>query len=138
MFNPNVSFKNAFENTNLGHLVNLLCRALLLWLFFVSGWGKVVNYDAVAAYMGTVGLPSSLLPLVILLELGGGLAILFGFQTRVIAVFMAVYCILSAILFHAGADDANNFMKNFGLAGGFLLLTVHGAGRFSIDHLLEK
>lgn len=138
MFNPNVSFKNAFENTNLGHLVNLLCRALLLWLFFVSGWGKVVNYDAVAAYMGTVGLPSSLLPLVILLELGGGLAILFGFQTRVIAVFMAVYCILSAILFHAGADDANNFMKNFGLAGGFLLLTVHGAGRFSIDNLLEK
>ena len=76
------------------------------------------------------------LPLVILLELGGGLALIVGFQTRVIALLLALFWIVSALLFHVHLADAIQqimFMKNLAIAGGLLLLTLHGAGTPSVD-----
>jgi putative oxidoreductase len=78
---------------------------------------------------------------VIALELGGGLAILAGGFTRWIALALAAFSLVSAALFHADFGDAGqaiNFWKNVAMAGGFLMLAAHGAGAYSLDHVLGK
>ena len=83
-----------------------------------------------------MGAPSFLLPFVILLEVIGGVAIVVGWQTRWIALALAGFCILSALIFHSNFTDQNemaNFMKNIAIAGGFLLLFVNGPGAWSLD-----
>ena len=138
MLNPNILAQRMMNHTAIQQGLLLVSRFLLAYLFIVAGWGKVVGYDATVAYMQAMGVPGGLLPFTILLELGGGLAILFGFQTRVIALALAGFSIVTAVLFHAGAEDAVNFMKNFAIAGGFIVLAILGAGRLSLDHLIEK
>ncbi|MDU3817416.1 MAG: DoxX family protein [Pantoea sp.] len=119
----------------------LVARILMPILYIVSGWGKISGYDATAQYMQAMGVPAFILPLVILLELGGGLAILFGFLTRFTALFTALFTLLTAFLFHSNfAEGVNSimFMKNVTMAGGFLLLGITGPGTYSIDRLLGK
>ena len=82
--------------------------------------------------------PGVMLPLTILVEFGGGLALLFGFQARFAAFGLGVFSIITAFIFHGGAEDSINFMKNFAMAGGLFFLMLHGAGKFSIDHAIEK
>lgn len=138
MINPNLWVKNIFSQAGSQATFSLVGRAFLSYLFIIAGWGKIGGYTGTAAYMESKGLPGNLLILVILLELGGGLAILLGFQTRVVALFLVLFNILTAFMFHGAPDDATNFMKNIGLAGGFIYLVVYGAGRLSLDHFLEK
>ncbi len=88
--------------------------------------------------MEAMGVPSALLPLTILVELGGGLALLLGFQTRFAAFGLAVFSLITAFIFHGGAEDAINLMKNLSIAGGLFFVMLHGAGKLSIDHLIEK
>jgi putative oxidoreductase len=88
-----------------------------------------------------MGVPGFMLPLVILLEFGGGLAILFGFLTRFTALFTAGFTILTAFLFHSNFAEGVNqlmFMKNLSIAGGFLVLGLVGPGAYSIDRLISK
>jgi putative oxidoreductase len=120
---------------------SLVGRLLIATLFVLSGWSKIGGYAATQGYMHSAGVPGGVLPLVILLELGGGLAIVAGFYTRLLALLLAGFCILSALLFHAGSPDMVQqimFLKNLGLAGGFLFLVANGAGRLSVDHLLQR
>ena len=115
---------------------SLLGRIGLSLIFLISGWGKIAGYAATQGYMESVGVPGALLPLVIALEIGGGLAILAGAFTRWFAVGLAVFSIASALIFHANLADqmqAIMFWKNFAIAGGFLLLAANGPGRLSLD-----
>ncbi|WJV54425.1 DoxX family protein [Pectobacteriaceae bacterium CE90] len=120
----------------------LIARILMPILFIVAGYGKLgASYAATQQYMQAMGVPGTLLPLTILLELGGGLAVLFGFLTRTTALFTAVFALLTAFLFHSNFAVSVNqvmFMKNLTIAGGYLLLFVTGPGAFSIDNLLNK
>ncbi|MGN6328474.1 MAG: DoxX family protein [Rhodanobacter sp.] len=116
-------------------------RIGLSLIFIISGWGKIAAYAGTQQYMESAGLPGVLLPLVIALELGGGLAILSGAFTRWIALALAAFSLASAVVFHAHFDDAAqaiNFWKNVAMAGGFLMLAAHGAGTLSLDHLWNK
>lgn len=117
-------------------------RVFIALIFVVAGYGKLgAGYAGTAGYMESVGVPGMLLPLVIALELGGGLLIIAGFQTRIAAFLLAGFCLLSALLFHTDfADHMQSilFMKNIAIAGGFLFLVVHGAGKFSVDGKLLK
>ena len=116
-------------------------RVLLALIFITSGFSKITGYAGTVGYMEKMGVPGLLLPLVILTELGGGLCILLGFQTRIAAILLAGFCVLSGLLFHYQPGDQGqmvNFMKNLTIAGGFLLLFAHGAGAFSLDRLLGK
>ena len=79
-----------------------------------------------------------MLPVIILVELSGGLALLLGFQARLAALGLAGFSLITAFLFHGGAEDAINFMKNMAMTGGLLFLMLHGAGKFSVDNMLEK
>ena len=119
----------------------LLARILMPILFIVAGWGKINGYAGTQQYMEAMGVPGFLLPLTILLEFGGGLAILFGFFTRTTAIITAVFTILIAFLFHGDFSQGMNstmFMKNFTIAGGYLLLAIFGPGAYSIDRILKK
>lgn len=119
----------------------LVSRVLLAILFVVAGYGKIKGYDATAGYMESMHVPSLLLPLVILLELGGGIAIILGFLTRFTAVSIGVFSILAALIFHTDLSNETNqimLMKDFGLAGGFFLLASIGAGKISVDQLIKN
>jgi putative oxidoreductase len=111
----------------------VLARAMLAYVFVVEGYGKIVNYSGVADYMRQNGVASTLLPLVILTELGGGLLVLFGFQTRWVAVALGGFCLLTALLFHMSAAETVQFQKNIAIAGGFLALATAGPGPWSVD-----
>ncbi|MBS0200021.1 MAG: DoxX family protein [Proteobacteria bacterium] len=119
----------------------LLGRVGLSLIFIISGLGKIAAYSGTQQYMESQGVPGALLPLVILTELGGGLAILSGFFTRWVALALAGFSVISALLFHHNFGDQMqqiNFMKNIAMAGGFLVLFANGAGKFSIDALRSR
>ncbi|MFU9047667.1 DoxX family protein [Acinetobacter tibetensis] len=138
MFNPNVVVKNIVTQPAFDNAVSLIARVLLAYIFLVAGWGKLTAYSATVGYMEAMGVPGALLPLTILVEFGGGLALFFGFQARFAALGLGVFSIITAFIFHGGAEDAINFMKNFAMAGGLFFLMLHGAGKLSLDALIEK
>lgn len=114
----------------------LIGRLGLSLIFILSGIAKISAYHATANVLVAHGLPPGLLPLVILVELGGGIAVLAGFATRWAAIALFAFCILAAVLMHGTLGDHDqwvNFMKNLAIAGGFLVLAVQGAGDISID-----
>ena len=114
----------------------LLARILLSFMFIMSGFSKISGYAATQGYMDSMGVPGIMLPLVIALELGGGILLLVGFQTRIMALLFAGFCLASAYLFHFKPDDQMqmiSFMKNIAIAGGMLLLVIYGAGAWSVD-----
>ena len=122
--------------TTLNSLADLLGRFFISAIFIFAGFGKITGYASTQAYMEATGVPGQILPLVILVELGGGLAILLGLLTRWAALALAGFSLVSALLFHANfADQVQSimFMKNVAMAGGFLFLFVHGAGAWSLD-----
>lgn len=138
MFNPNVVVKNIVNQANTDATLAVIARVLMAYIFIVAGWGKLTAYSATVGYMESMGVPSAMLPLTILVELGGGLALLFGFQARFAALGLGIFSLITAFLFHGGVEDGINFMKNFAMAGGLFFLMLHGAGKFSVDHMIEK
>ena len=121
---------------NLSPAVMVLGRVLLALIFVSAGYSKIGGYEGTQQYMAAFGVPGALLPLVILAELGGGLALILGFLTRFSAVSLALFSIISAVIFHANFAEQMQqilFMKNVAMAGGLLVLAVHGPGRFSVD-----
>ena len=116
--------------------INLLARILLSQIFILSGISKISGYTGTQGYMESMGVPGMLLPLVIILEIGAGLSVLVGWQTRIAAYALAVFSIVAALIFHSNLDDQIQmilFMKNWAMAGGLLLLAVNGAGSLSLD-----
>ena len=111
-------------------------RILMSAIFIMAGLNKIVGYDGTQAYMDSVGVPGMLLPLVILLEVLGGLCILLGFKTQLAAWALAGFSVVSAVLFHFHPEEQIQMimlMKNFAMAGGFLFLAAYGAGTISLD-----
>jgi putative oxidoreductase len=114
---------------------------LLAALFLASGLGKISAYAATAGYMSSLGVPGALLPAAIALEVFGAVAIIVGWQTRITALLLAIFTLLTGFIFHGNfADQMQSvmFLKNVSIAGAFLLLVARGAGSLSIDHRLAK
>jgi putative oxidoreductase len=121
-----------------GNVADLAGRGLLSALFLVAGIGKISGYAGTQAYMQTIGVPGELLPLVIALELGGGLALLAGFQTRAVALALGIFSVLCAVMFHNNLADQTQFImffKNLSIAGGMLAVAARPAGHWTIDAL---
>ncbi|WP_071797147.1 DoxX family protein [Natronohydrobacter thiooxidans] len=114
----------------------LVARILLGLLFVVAGFGKLGNVDGFGAYMASGGIPAALAWPVVLFEILGGLALIAGFQTRLVALALAGFCVLSGLLYHFDPADQmqmTQLLKNLGLAGGYLVLWITGAGAWSLD-----
>ncbi len=120
---------------------SLIGRILISAIFLTSGLSKISGYEATQGYMDAMGVPGALLPLVIIVEVLGALAIIVGFKTRITAFLLAGFSLVSAVLFHFNFDDQMQsimFMKNLAIAGGFLFLVANGAGYVSIDNGMPK
>lgn len=114
----------------------LAARLLLALLFIAAGLGKLGDVAGFGAFMATGGIPAVLAWPVVLFEILGGIAILIGIQTRIAALALAAFCVVSGALYHFDPADQmqmTQLMKNLGLAGGFMLLALHGPGRLSVD-----
>ena len=115
----------------------LLGHLFLAMIFIQSGLSKMSDYAATQGYMDAMGVSSALLPLVIALEVVGGIAIVIGFKARLVALAMAGFSLLSALLFHTNFSDHTQttmLMKNIAIAGGFLMIVAHGAGAYALDN----
>ncbi len=122
--------------------VTLIGRILLGHIFLLAGFSKIgAAYASTQGWMDAMGVPGALLPAVILLEIGGGLALILGYQTRIVAAALAGFSIIAALLFHADPSDQIQMimlMKNFAIAGGLFYVIGFGAGSLSIDAKLAQ
>lgn len=107
-------------------------RALMALLFLVAGIRKAMAYAGTVSSFTTLGLPMPevVAPVVMAIEIGGGLALLLGFRTRVVATLLALFTLATALIGHRfwAAESAqfnaqlNNFLKNIAIVGGFLVV----------------
>ncbi len=128
---------------NLKDLAAPAGRAALALIFILSGMQKIGGYAATQGYMELMGVPGGLLPLVIAVELGAGIALLLGWQARIAAFLLAGFSVLSGLIFHlvpsfglegmAAQAETIGFLKNVSIAGGLLVVTALGAGPWSLD-----
>ena len=132
----NGSIANLVNTPAVSAVLSVAARLMASAIFIGAGISKLgAGYAGTQGYMAAMGVPGALLPLVIALELGGGIALLLGFQTRLVALLLAGFCILTGLIFHSSADQMQQIMlmKNFAIAGGLLAFTLFGAGRLSVD-----
>ena len=111
-------------------------RLLISTIFIMAGLNKIGAYAGTQGYMENAGVPGMMLPLVILLEVGAGLAVLVGWQTRIAAFLLAGFTLLTAVMFHADFGDQMQmimFMKNLAIAGGLLFLVTGDTHIWSLD-----
>lgn len=113
-------------------------RLLMSLIFILSGIGKLAAPAATIGYIASTGLPLPTLgyAAAVIVELGGGLLLLAGYQTRIVAAVLALFALVTAVIFHHALGDQNqmiHFMKNLAMAGGLLQVVTFGAGTFSLD-----
>lgn len=121
--------------------LNLVTRVFMVTLFLLAGTSKIGAYEMTANWMEANGVPGSLLPFVIMAEVFGGILLIVGYQTRLVALGLATFTILSAFLFHTDFSDQTQFLmfyKNLSITGGFLALMLLGGGRFSLDGQFKR
>ncbi len=119
-------------------LATLLARLFFASLFVTYGYFKLMGLAGTTGYMAKQGLPipSVFAVIAVIIELGGGLLILFGYKTRCVALLCAIYVLIAALIAHRNFADGNqmsHFFKNMAIVGGFLALMASGAGRYSLD-----
>lgn len=118
--------------------VSLIGRVLLSTIFILSGFSKLAAPAMMVGYISSAGLPLPQVALVIaiLVEIGGGIALIAGYRARAVAAVLAVFSVATALAFHNALGDQNQFIhffKNIAMAGGLLQVVAFGAGRFSLD-----
>ncbi len=131
-----LTLSNTNDSSTLTASIDLAGRIGLAAIFLLAGLNKIQHFDGNAQYMTSAGLPEFLLPAVIVLEIVGAAFIIAGFQLRITALILAGFTALTALMFHNNLADQIQFLmffKNIAIAGGFLVLAAHGAGRFSLD-----
>ena len=120
----------------MANIFDLIGRILISSLFLISAYNKVFSVDGTMGWMEGYGVPGFLLYPTIALELILPLFIIIGYQARISAGLLAIFCIVTAFLFHFDFSDQIQkilFLKNIGLAGGFLFIVANGTKDWSVD-----
>ena len=114
---------------------DLTGRILIAGMFVMAGVSKIGTFAGTQTYMASAGVPGALLPAVIALEALGGIALILGYRTRIVAIALAVFTVVAAFLFHNAPDQIQQamFMKNLAITGGLLILASRGSGSWSLD-----
>jgi len=113
-------------------------RFLIAALFLLSGVAKIAAPAMIEGYIASAGLPAPLLGylIAIIVEVGGGLLLLVGFQTRIVALILAGFALAAALAFHNKFSDPNemiHFLKDIAIIGGLLQVAAFGPGSVSLD-----
>ncbi len=114
---------------------DLTGRILIAGMFVMAGVAKIGSFAGTQAYMASAGVPGALLSAVIALEVLGGIALILGYRTRIVAIALAGFTVVAAFLFHNAQDQMQQtmFMKNLAITGGLLILASRGSGSWSLD-----
>ena len=121
------------------NILDLVARVFISLIFLLSGINKIGNYEGTVGWMESLGVPGILLIPAIILEIVAPMLIMIGYKVKISAALLSVFCVATAIIFHSDFSDQMqfiSFMKNIGLAGGFLFIVVNGAKDFSLDKKL--
>ncbi len=127
---------NVFNFFAMANLFDLLGRILISALFIISAYNKVLSIDGTMSWMEGFGIPGFLLYPTVLLEIILPLFVIVGYQAKVSASILAIFCIVTAFLFHFDFSDQSqfiSFLKNIGLAGGFLFIVANGTRDWAVD-----
>ena len=117
-------------------IFDLISRISISILFLLNGIFKINNFEGTVGWMESFGLPGILIFPAIILEIVGPILIIIGYQTRIAAAALSLFCIATAIIFHNDFSDQMQltaFLKNIALAGGFLFLVINGAKGYCLD-----
>ena len=117
--------------------LDLFARILISTLFLINGVFKITNYDGTVVWMEGYGVPGILIIPAIIIEVLGPILIIVGYQTKITAAFLSLFCLATAIIFHndfSNQMQLTSFLKNIALAGGFLFLVINGSKKFSLDN----
>ena len=122
-------------------IIEIIGRIFLSTVFLIAGVNKIFNYEGTTTYMESFGVPDFLYIPAIILEILFPLLIIIGYQTKISALIMAIFSASLAIIFHTDFSNqmqVMSFLKNFAIAGGFIIIFVNGPSRWSIDYLLKS
>ena len=120
----------------MANFFDLLGRILISALFLISAYNKILSIDGSMSWMEGFGIPGFFLYPAIALEIVLPLFIIIGFKTKISAALLAAFCILTAFIFHLDFADQTQtiaFLKNLGLAGGFLFIVANGTKEWAVD-----
>jgi|TARA_B100002003_G_scaffold147832_1_gene136965 putative oxidoreductase len=121
-------------------VIQVLGRIFLSTIFLVEGMNKIFNYESTIEYMENFNVPEYLAIPAIIVEILFPLLLIVGYQTKISALALAIFTLTTALIFHTDFTNQMqliSFLKNFAIAGGFLIIFVNGAGKYSIDHKLN-
>ena len=116
-------------------------RVLISLLFLLNGYFKIINYDGTLEWMESYNVPGIFLTPAIIIEITAPILIIIGYKTKLAAAILAFFCLSTAFIFHTDFSNqmqVTSFLKNVGLAGGFLFIVVNGSKKFSIDNKNKK
>ena len=119
------------------NIVDLIGRVFLSLLFLLNGYFKIINYDGTLEWMESYSIPGIFLTPAIILEIAAPILIIIGYKTKIAASLFAAFCVTTALLFHSDFSNQmqiTSFLKNIGLAGGFLFIVVNGPKKYSFDN----
>jgi putative oxidoreductase len=120
----------------MSNLIDFIGRLFISALFIISAYNKIFSIDGTMSWMEGFGMSGILLYPTIALEVILPLSIIVGYQARLSAGLLAIFCIATAFIFHYDFADQMQtiaFLKNIGLAGGFLFIVANGTKDWSID-----
>ena len=120
----------------MSNLIDFLGRLLISALFLISAYNKIFSIDGTMSWMEGYGIPGFLLYPTIAVEIILPLFVIIGYQARIAAGILAIFCLMTAFLFHFDFSDQSqlvSFLKNIGLAGGFLFIVANGTKDWAVD-----
>ena len=120
--------------------IQVLGRIFLSTIFLIEGINKIFNYESTIAYMENFNVPEYLAIPAIIVEILFPLLLIVGYQTKISALVLAIFTLATALIFHTDFTNQMqliSFLKNFAIAGGFLIIFGNGAGKYSIDHKIN-
>ena len=120
----------------MANLIDFIARLLISTLFLISAYNKIFSIDGTMSWMEGFGIPGLLLYPTIALEIILPLFVVIGYQARIAAGLLAIFCIATAFIFHYDFVDQMQmiaFLKNLGLAGGFLFIVANGTKDWAVD-----
>ena len=122
------------------HIVEILGRILLSAIFLINGIGKIFNYEGTIQYMENFDVPGYLIIPAIIGEILFPILLIIGYYTKFSALVLSLFTLVLAVIFHTDFSNQMqlmSFLKNFAIAGGFLIIFVYGPGKYSLDHKLK-
>ena len=123
------------------HILEVVGRIFLSTLFLINGISKIIYYEGTLEYMESFNVPEYLLIPAIIVEILFPILLIIGYKTRFSAIVLALFTILLAVIFHTDFSSQiqlTQFLKNFAIAGGFLIIFAYSPNKYSIDYMLKS